>query len=37
MEASAKYSNKMTKSGILTNGDFTKITNLARIYRFGKN
>ena len=25
IEASAKYSNKMTKSGILTNGDFTKL------------
>ena len=33
----AKYSNKMTKRGILTNGNFTKISNLARIYRFGKN
>ena len=29
----AKYSNKITKRVILTNGDFTKITNLARIYR----
>ena len=28
----AKYSNKMTKRVILTKGDFTKITNLARIY-----
>ena len=37
IEASAKYTNKMTKSSILTNGDFTKITNLTRIYRFGKN
>ena len=37
IEASAKYSSKMTKSGILTNGDFTKITNLTRIERFGKN
>ena len=37
IEASAKYSNNMTKSGILTNGNFTKITNLVRIYRFGKN
>ena len=33
----AKYSNEMTKRGILTNGDFTKITNLAKIYlRLGK-
>ena len=32
----AKYSNKMTKRGFLTNGDFTKITSLARIYRFSK-
>ena len=33
----ARYSNEMTKRGILTNGDFTKITNLAKIYlRFGK-
>ena len=33
----AKYSKEMTKRGILTNGDFTKITNLAKIYlRFGK-
>ena len=37
IKASAKYSNKMTKRCILTNGDFTKITNLTRIYRFGKN
>ena len=29
----AKYSNKITKRVILTNGDFTKNTNLARIYR----
>ena len=29
----AKYSNKMTKRGILTNG---KKTNLARSFRFGK-
>ena len=29
----AKFSNMMTKRVILTNGDFTKITNLARIYR----
>ena len=34
----AKYSNKMRKKDILTNGDFTKMTNLAKIYlRFGKN
>ena len=34
----AKYSNKMTKKDILTNSDFTKMTNLAKIYlRFGKN
>ena len=26
----AKYSNEMTKRGILTNNDFTKITNLAK-------
>ena len=26
----AKYSNEMTKRGILTNSDFTKITNLAK-------
>ena len=26
----AKYSNKMTKKDILTNGDFTKMTNLAK-------
>ena len=32
----AKYSNDLTKRGILTNGDFKKITNLVRIYRFGK-
>ena len=33
----AKSSNEMTKRGILTNGDFTKTTNLAKIYlRFGK-
>ena len=33
----AKYSNEMTKRGFLTNGDFTQITNLAKIYlRFGK-
>ena len=31
----AKYSNEMTKRDILTDNDFTKITNLARIYRFG--
>ena len=28
----AKYSNKMTKKDILTNGDFTKMTNLAEIF-----
>ena len=34
----AKYSNEITKRGILTNGDFTKMTNLEKIYlRFGKN
>ena len=37
IEASDKYSNRMTKSGNLTNGDFTKITNLAITYWFGKN
>ena len=34
----AKYSHKMTKKDILTNSDFSKMTNLAKIYlRFGKN
>ena len=34
----AKYSNKMTKKDVLTNGDFTKMTDLVKIYfRFGKN
>ena len=34
----AKYSNKTTEKDIMTNGDFTKMTNLAKIYlRFGKN
>ena len=34
----AKYSNEITKRGILTNGDFTKMTNFEKIYlRFGKN
>ena len=34
----AKYSNEITKRGILTNGDFTKMTNLEKMYlRFGKN
>ena len=34
----AKYSNEIIKRGILTNGDFTKMTNLETIYfRFGKN
>ena len=34
----AKYSNEIIKRGILTNGDFTKMTNLEKIYfRFGKN
>ena len=26
----AKYSNEITKRGILTNGDFTKMTNLEK-------
>ena len=34
----AKYSNEITKRGILANGDFTKMTNLEKIYlRFGIN
>ena len=34
----AKYSDEITKRGILTNGDFTKMTNVEKIYlRFGKN
>ena len=33
----AKYSNEITKRGILTNGDLTKMTNLEKIYsRFEK-
>ena len=32
-----KTSNEETKREILTNGDYKKITNLARIYMFGKN
>ena len=33
----AKYSNEITKRGILANGDFTKLTNLEKIYlRFDK-
>ena len=34
----AKYSSEITKRGILTNGDFTKMTNLEKkSLRFGKN
>ena len=32
----AKYSNEMTKSGMLTVGDFNKNDNLAKIATFGK-
>ena len=33
----AKYSNEITKRGILANGDLTKMTNLEKIYlRFDK-
>ena len=33
----AKLAKEDNKTGILTNDDFTKITNLPRIYMFGKN
>ena len=40
MESSRVWpnANEITKRGILTNGDFTKMTNVEKIYlRFGKN